>query len=107
DELIKKSSNEEKYIFIDVYKDSENEIYIVIKDNAGGINKEFIDKVFEPYFTTKHKSQGTGIGLYMTEEIISKHLNGRIFVKNKEFTYKDKDYVGAQFTIVLSLIDDD
>ena len=39
----------------------------------------------------------------MTEEIISKHLNGRIFVKNKEFTYNDKDYVGAQFTIMLPI----
>lgn len=105
DELIKKPSNEEKYLMIDVHKskDNEDEIHIVIKDNAGGIKTEYIEKVFEPYFTTKHKSQGTGIGLYMTEEIITKHLNGRIFVKNKEFTYNDKNYFGAQFTIVLSL----
>ena len=103
DELVKKSIDEEKYIFIDVYKNSKNQVYIIIKDNAGGIKKEYLNKIFEPYFTTKHKSQGTGIGLYMTEEIITKHLNGHISVKNKAFVFNDKKYVGAQFRIMLNL----
>ena len=104
DELIKKPIEEEKYIFIDVYK-ADNKVNIIIKDNAGGINEEYIDKIFEPYFTTKHKSQGTGIGLYMTEEIIVKHLEGEIFVENKEFVFNDKEYFGASFKIVLNLND--
>lgn len=100
DELIKKDG--ERFIFVDAYK-NDDYINIVIKDNAGGVIKENLNKIFEPYFTTKYKSQGTGIGLYMTEEIITKHLNGTIGVENVEFTYNDKQYFGAQFTIKIDL----
>jgi two-component system, NtrC family, sensor kinase len=103
DELIKLPSESEKLIFIDVHTSNKNTLLILIKDNAGGIANNNFDKIFEPYFTTKHQSQGTGIGLYMTEEIITKHLDGKITVKNKEFIYNDKSYTGAQFKIELSL----
>lgn len=104
DELIKLPSDKEKFIFIDVRKNIEKGIIeIIIKDNAGGVEEEFLNKIFEPYFTTKHKSQGTGIGLYMTEEIIVKHLKGQIFVKNKKFNYNNKSYIGASFKIELDL----
>ncbi|MDZ7820275.1 MAG: cache domain-containing protein [Aliarcobacter sp.] len=91
-----------KLIFISTIK-NDNEVIIKIKDNAGGIIKENIDKIFEPYFTTKHKSQGTGIGLYMTEEIIIRHLKGSIEVKNDEFIYENFSYIGAEFTIKIPL----
>jgi len=55
-----------------------------IKDNAGGINKEDLDKIFDPYFTTKHKSQGTGLGLFMSKMIIEKSLNGELSHKNSD-----------------------
>ena len=100
DELIKK--DDERFIFVDAFE-KDNFINITIKDNAGGVIKENLNKIFEPYFTTKYKSQGTGIGLYMTEEIITKHLNGTIGVENVEFTYNDKQYFGAQFTIKIDL----
>jgi len=90
----------EKIVFIDIYK-KDHKVYIEILDNAGGVSEKIIDRIFEPYFTTKHKSQGTGIGLYMSEEIVTKHLNGDIYVKNKEFTYKEINYKGALFTLVL------
>ncbi|MFY9081607.1 sensor histidine kinase [Aliarcobacter butzleri] len=100
DELIKK--DDERFIFVDAFE-KDNFINITIKDNAGGVIKENLDKIFEPYFTTKYKSQGTGIGLYMTEEIITKHLNGTICVENVEFTYDEKEYFGAEFTIKIDL----
>lgn len=100
DELIKKDG--ERFIFVDAFE-KDNFINITIKDNAGGVIKENLDKIFEPYFTTKYKSQGTGIGLYMTEEIITKHLNGTICVENVEFTHDEKEYFGAEFTIRIDL----
>ena len=90
---------EKKYIFIDT-KITQDEIIISIKDNAGGIEKEVINRVFEPYFTTKFKSKGTGIGLYMSKEIIEKHMNGNISVKNENYLYKENNYAGANFLII-------
>jgi signal transduction histidine kinase len=95
---------EKKFIFIDLYKNN-NSLILKIKDNAGGIKEDIINRIFEPYFTTKHKSQGTGIGLYMSMEIIQKHMDGKISVSNEEFIYEDIKYKGAQFKIELPIKD--
>ncbi len=70
---------------------NEGYYMITVTDNAGGIHIEPIEKIFEPYFSTKHASTGTGIGLYMSKTIIEKHNRGSISVKNVDR--------GAQFTI--------
>lgn len=106
DELIKSEDNKNRSIFIDLYKDNQN-IIIKIKDNAGGISDDIIDRIFEPYFTTKHQSQGTGIGLYMSEEIIFKHLKGEISVCNKETIIEKNTYKGAEFFISIPIEDED
>lgn len=102
DELIKKDSKFRKMIFIDIKKENKK-IKILFKDNAGGIKKDIIERIFEPYFTTKHRSQGTGIGLYMSREIIIKNMKGTILVKNSSFSYDNINYSGAVFEITLPI----
>ena len=97
DALIEKEIKN-RHIFIDVYEENAK-TYIEIQDNAGGVNEDIIEHVFEPYFTTKHKSLGTGIGLYMSEEIVTKQLNGKLSVYNKSINYKNVNYFGACFRI--------
>ena len=70
---------------------------------GNGVPENIIHKVFEPYFTTKHQSQGTGIGLYMSSEIVRKHLKGYLFVKNETYTYDKTAYTGANFIIKIKL----
>ncbi len=69
------------------------EILIEIIDNAGGIEENILDKIFEPYFTTKHASKGTGLGLYMSKMIVEESMGGRLWAENMGS--------GAKFTIAL------
>ena len=93
-----KVDDQKRFIFIDVFE-KENKLVIEIKDNANGISNDILDRIFEPYFTTKHKSQGTGIGLYMSKNIINTYLEGSITVENEIFDYDGIEYKGASFTI--------
>jgi C4-dicarboxylate-specific signal transduction histidine kinase len=69
------------YIQIKLFE-VDNSIVLKISDNAGGIEKENIHRIFNPYFTTKHKSMGTGLGLYISKMIIEKNMNGILSVEN-------------------------
>ena len=64
----------------------DDEAFIEVKDNAGGIAKENLEKIFEPYFTTKHKSRGTGLGLFMSKMICEQGLNGSMDVVSDKNT---------------------
>lgn len=90
DILLEKSTVGAKISIKTFSRNSKN--IISISDNAGGIQVFPIEKIFEPYFSTKHAKSGTGIGLYMTKTIIEKNNNGKIEIQNgKE---------GAIFTII-------
>ena len=91
-----------KLIFINTYK-TDTTFVIEIKDNANGIPSDIINRVFEPYFTTKHRSQGTGIGLYMSEKIVKNHLDGSLIASNETYTYNSVEYIGAKFTIRINV----
>lgn len=84
----------DKQIFINVIKENDY-VFITIEDNAGGVQKEIINKIFDMYFTTKHQRQGTGLGLYLTKIIIEKKFKGNINVENSE--------LGSKFLIKLPI----
>ncbi|MCD8554838.1 HAMP domain-containing sensor histidine kinase [Seleniivibrio sp.] len=79
---------------IDIILEADgNQITFYISDNGGGIDDTVMERMFEPYFTTKQNEEGTGIGLYMTRAIIENHMKGSITASNT------KD--GAMFTVIL------
>ncbi len=86
--------------------DSNNFIDVIIHDNAGGIEESIMSKIFDPYFTTKHQSVGTGLGLSMTYKIVSEMYRGNIYVKNSKLTHNEEKYKGAKFTIRLNTLDE-
>ena len=72
-------------ITIEVKKE-DSYAFVYVEDNAGGIQEKERYKIFEPYFTTKHTSQGTGLGLFMSKMICQKGFNGSLDVTSKKGT---------------------
>ena len=94
--------DDEKLIFINSLQKDSSSLSIIIKDNGGGIPENVIHKIFEPYFTTKNKKIGTGIGLSMTYKILEERHNASIDVYNEEYMYNNKNYRGACFRITFN-----
>ena len=85
---------EDAYIKITTYSDEDTEI-LEISDNAGGIPKDILSKIFDPYFSTKLDKNGTGLGLYMSKTIVEDHCGGELSVSNSE--------KGAIFRVILNV----
>ncbi len=77
----------------------DGSVYLNIEDNCGGIEQDILDKIFEPYFTTKY-NYGTGIGLYMSKIIIENKMEGKIAVQNI-------DKKGVRFIITLNRVENE
>ncbi|MAD43208.1 MAG: hypothetical protein CL623_12575 [Arcobacter sp.] len=93
---------ENRYIFIDL-EEKDNVISLTIKDNAKGIDISLKENIFEQRYRNKEKQEDSGIGLFLTNLIIEKHMKGTISVENSDYSYKDKKYSGAVFTINLAV----
>ena len=91
DEILRKKIDGK--IKIRAFSEKKDLCVIEIEDNAGGVPKQYLEKLFEPYFTTKSEGQGSGIGLYMCKMIIEKNMGGQLYVVNEK--------KGAKFVIRL------
>ena len=101
-DILNEKNIEDKLIIISVDQ-TESCATISITDNAGGVPKEIISKIFDAYFTTKHQSQGTGLGLNMAYNIVKNSFDGNLDVQNVNYTYDDREYEGAKFIISIPL----
>ncbi|MEA3288721.1 MAG: ABC transporter substrate-binding protein [Campylobacterota bacterium] len=93
-DIIIEQEIEDGWIKVELEK-YDNKVVITIEDNGGGIPEDIKLKIFEPYFTTKHQSQGTGLGLHISYSIVKDSLNGNLYVENTKS--------GAKFFIELPL----
>ena len=81
DAFVERSIPEPKSVLIRLYRENDRAV-TTITDNAGGIGEEIMEKIFDPYFTTKGPDKGTGVGLFMSKTIIEKNMGGRLYAVN-------------------------
>jgi len=83
DSLKNASKQRQSSISIRTY-DTDSHAVIEIEDNGGGIKEEYMDKIYDPYFSTKDEKNGTGLGLYMSKTIIQEHHKGELNAFNTD-----------------------
>jgi len=93
-DVLKQREIKKPTIYLSVVEKNRH-VIITVEDNGGGVEEELLDLIFEPYFTTKERLKGTGLGLYMSKMIIEKNMGGELSVEN----IND----GAQFKITLEV----
>ena len=104
-DVLEEREMDEKLIEVVIRQEVNNAVISVI-DNGGGISDEVQDRMFEPYFTTKHKSSGTGIGLYMSKQIIEKQMRGSISGTNTSYVFSNgKRYEKCAIITILVPLD--
>ena len=81
EDILLEKKIEKPFIKVLTYAD-ENNFILEVSDNAGGVPDAIMEKIFDPYFSTKHEKNGTGLGLYMSQTIINKHCDGKLSVFN-------------------------
>jgi C4-dicarboxylate-specific signal transduction histidine kinase len=103
-DALEEHRTEDREIEIVVRQEGANAIIDVI-DNGGGFSESVHDRMFEPYFTTKHKASGTGIGLHMSKQIIEKQMQGSISATTVAYTFHNGQHYSqcAMVTIVIPL----
>jgi signal transduction histidine kinase len=98
-DALQESKTEIPKIEVSVKATDDGKIRLIIEDNGGGIPDNILQRIFEPYFTTKEQGKGVGIGLYMAKEIIERHMHGKIWAENSGD--------GARFIIELGVFSSD
>jgi len=97
-DVLAEKSIEDKVVLLEV-KQYEDYAVVSISDNAGGVPDDVVKRIYDPYFTTKHKSQGTGIGLFMSKRIVEQKFNGILENQNRNFQVGNESYFGATFFV--------
>lgn len=82
DVLVEKKVSNPKIIITS--RCEKEKLVVEVCDNGGGVDEKVIDKIFDPYFSTKDNQSGTGLGLYMSKMIIEEHLNGKLSLRNSK-----------------------
>jgi len=101
-DALKEKEITDKFIFISTSIKNDN-VFIKIKDNAGGILPKILPRIFEPYFTTKNKLKGTGLGLSITYSLIVDGMQGSVKANNISYVHHNKEYLGTELIVKLPI----
>lgn len=83
EDILLEKEVKEPYIKISTFK-QDNKYIMEVSDNGGGVPEDIIENIFDPYFSTKTKKDGTGLGLYMSKTIVEEHCHGELSVSNSK-----------------------